>query len=336
MIDLYDPSSDPEPLEWSAFLAAEGLTAAWSYDVLRAVAGDTWAPPLAAVMKDGGQVCGVAVAVRLGLRRGPVQLDVRLPGYSHGPAWHFAAAVPPQRRRELLRAFERAIVGQSRLRSAGVVYRQLDPEAHALVARRGSIARPTDGLAVMAITWDSVDGWLASLRKSRRGDLRRQHRLVEADPGLTVTLGPARTDLDPRALAGLHYEHSRRLRRDSGLRNRLDPRAPLPAEYFAALNRRDDVLVVSYTGEDGRLLAFGTLLDHPATPKIGAWAALPADEGGRKHLYFDHYVRLVRHAIGSGAKELSAGRSMVEVKQSLGFEPVAMRLLGLPRGIAGR
>jgi hypothetical protein len=128
-------------------------------------------------------------------------------------------------------------------------------------------------------------------------------------------------------------QHSHELR----LKSLWEPHVPLPAGYFAALHTRPDVVTLTYRERSGRLLAFGTLLDHPRHPKIGTWVALHPGEGGRKHLYFHHYLRLIEYVAGSGGRRrLSAGQGMFEVKRSLGFRPVPMWRLAVPRWAAGR
>lgn len=338
-VELFDARCAPEPPGYREFHRSEGLTAAWSYDVLRALSGSTWAPLLVALLRDGSRVCGVVCAGYFGLRRRgcprprrePLLLDARVPGYAHCPGWHFASWVPAQRRRELLRAYEREAVRWLGWGCAGVAYRGVRVHDLPLIARRGAISQSADTLGVMPITWSSVDEWMRSLRKSRRTDLRRQSRIVAASADLRVDFDAGRTDLDSTVVARLHHAHVERLRA------RLDPRAPLPASYFAALFARKDVITLSYRDRTGRLLAFGALLDHPVRPKIGTWAALRPEEGGRKHLYFDHYVRLIRYVIEAGGRtELSAGQANFEVKQSLGFQPVPMHRVAVPRWEVGR
>ncbi|NRQ38327.1 GNAT family N-acetyltransferase [Nonomuraea sp. NN258] len=336
---MLDPCSDPEPAGWEEFRLAEGLSAIWAYDVIAASSLGSWARPLLAVFRDGGRVVGVAGAVYVGLRsartarparprREPIVLDVRLPGHSNGPTWHFSDEVAPETRRRLMREFERAARRQLGWGLAGVLYRMVTEPRLPEIARRGAISRGSPGTAVMPLRWASVDGWLASLGKGRRTSLRGQSRKIAAAPDLEVREGRARHDLDPEELAELNRRHGERLAA------RLDPRAPLPAAYFAALIRRQDVSVVSYH-EGARLLAFALVYEHPDAPAYGPWAALRPDEGGRKDLYFDSYVRVVRRAVEHGGKRLFAGRGQAEVKRTLGFEPVPMHVVAVPRWSMG-
>lgn len=337
-VELHDVRCDPEPPEYREFRRSERLTAAWSYDVLQALSHSSWAPVLIALLRAGPRVCGVVCAGYFGVRRNgrprprkePLLLDVRVPGYSHCPGWHFASWVPVEQRRELLRAYEREAVRWLGAGCVGVAYRGVRARELALVARRGAVSQSADASGVMPMVWSSVDEWMGSLSKSRRTDLRRQGRIV-ALSDVRVEFGPGRRDLDAGEVASLHHAHVERLRA------RLDPRAPLPADYFATLFAHEDVFALSYRDPAGRLLAFGALLDHPVAPRIGTWAALRPEQGGRKHLYFDHYVRLIRHVIEAGGRrELSAAQANFEVKRSLGFHRSPMHRVAVPRWRTGR
>jgi hypothetical protein len=73
----------------------------------------------------------------------------------------------------------------------------------------------------------------------------------------------------------------------------LDNRGPIAAEYLHELVRRDDVVSLTYHDGSGRLLAFANLLDHPVVPLYQHWSALSREEGGKQHLYFDSYARMM-------------------------------------------
>ncbi|WP_051468107.1 hypothetical protein [Actinomadura oligospora] len=346
-IGLFDPRRDQHPPGWADFRAAEGLNAVWSQDVLRGLADGMRTPPLLAVCSDEQGVAGAVCGVYLGFRKGrprpwlePLILDLRLPGQS-GPPWHFAERVPADARRALLRRVERLATRRLGPGCLGVVYRPMSDDHLRLVARRGTFTLASTEGAEMPLGFGSVDEWLRSLSKSRRTDLRRQVRMIDAAEDLEVEVGVRRTDLDTGEMARMHAAHTGRLAR------RFDVRAPLPVEYFRALCGRDDVALVSYREKpSGRLLAWGTLLFARTTPSLGAWAALDPEEGGRKHLYFDHYVRLMGLAlesagdgpgeVGGGVPTLTGGQGMAEIKKSLGFTPVPMHTLVVPRPLAGR
>ncbi|MBB6345574.1 hypothetical protein FHU36_002083 [Nonomuraea muscovyensis] len=333
-LELLDPCRDPQPSGWEAFRQDEGLSAIWAYDVIAASSQGSWARPLLGVFHDGSRLAGVVGAVYLGLRwpksarvprprREPLLLDVRLPGHSDGPTWHFAGDVTPERRRDLFREFERAARRHLGRGTAGVLYRMVTEPELPQVARRGGVVRDSPGSMYLPVRWSSVEGWLGSLSKNRRKSLRRSVKHVAEIPGLTVREGTARGDLDPAELAELNRRHTERLAA------RLDPRAPLPAAYFRELLRRDDVRVISYH-EGERLLAFAIVYEHPATPVSGAWAALRPEEGGRQDLYFDVYPRIVRRAVETGAERVLFGRGRGEIKQSMGMEHVPLKFVVVP------
>ncbi|MEO5876428.1 MAG: GNAT family N-acetyltransferase [Streptosporangiaceae bacterium] len=339
-IELFDPRLDPEPPGWQEFRTGEGLTAIWSYEAIRKASEGTPSPLLLALFRHGPTIVGALTGVYLGLRRPgsvtaprrrrePIVLDVRLPGEGNEVSWHFRADVSAEQRRELMREFERAVRHWLGRGLAGIVYRHVTPGEVATVARAGAVARASVGTARMPITWKNVDGWLATLGGSRRRNLRRRARLIDADPDLTVESGTRRTDLDPALLARMVADQQRRLQ------NRIDPRVPLSAGYFAEMVRRDDVSFLTYTEGSGRLLAFSTLLHHPSWPQLGWWSGLPIEEGGRGHLYFDHYLRTVEQVIGQGSEGLIAGRGRLEVKRELGFREVPMKLVAVPRWSLG-
>lgn len=225
-----------------------------------------------------------------------------------------------------MRAFERGARRYLGWGLAGAVYRAVIGDD---VDRDRAIVKDSPGSTILRLNWDSEDGWLKSLSKSRRGDIRRQARLVDADETTIIKQGMGRKDLDPELLARLNTAHTTRLGA------RFDPRFPLTASWFERMCVRDDVSVISYHDPDDRLMAFSMLFDHETTPQHGPWAALRPEEGGKKHLYFHQYVLTLRKVIGDGRKELLGGRGMVDVKQSLGFEYIPMRMIAVPRWAMG-
>ncbi|MFI7128840.1 GNAT family N-acetyltransferase [Nonomuraea sp. NPDC050153] len=342
--DFFQPDRDPEPAGWEDFRRSRDLTAIWSYDVIRASFDGSWARPLLCVAREGERVVGAVGALRLG--RGPLLLDVRLPAHSNGPTWCLPDGAEG---RAIIRGFEQAAVARFGRRLAGVVYRMVTEPALPLVARRGAVVRHSPGTTQLPVRWTSAEEWIATLSRNRRSTLRRQLRRIEGAGTLRVLEGSGRTDLDPAQLAELHERHAARVAARTVQGNgpgaflgrllarpaaSFDRRLALSVAYFAELTRRDDVWTVSYH-EGERLLAFAIVYDHPVTPMYGPWAALPADEGGRKDLYFDSYARIVARAAAGKAERLFAGRGFVDVKCSLGFEYLPMRLVAVPRWAIG-
>ena len=146
---------------------------------------------------------------------------------------------------------------------------------------------------------------------------------------LRVDLGAGRTDVDAQAYADLL---AAMVRRHEPLR--VDPRAALPATYLRRLMARPDVHTLTYRDGD-RLLAAGMVLGDGAHLAGAHWAMLHPRDGGVPHLYFDHLARLVRHAIESGAEQLTAGRGYVTPKRTMGFGTLPMHFVGVPRPLMG-
>jgi hypothetical protein len=114
---------------------------------------------------------------------------------------------------------------------------------------------------------------------------------------------------------------------------KFDRRGLVTGEYLGELVRRPDVVTTTYHDGEGRLLAFVDLLDHPVTPLLQHWAALPPADGRPQHLYFDAIARAVRHMIEHRRKFLSLGRGVTDLKASLGFTPVRMLGAVVPRPV---
>ncbi|HWM03184.1 MAG TPA: GNAT family N-acetyltransferase [Actinophytocola sp.] len=329
-VDVLDPATDREPADWAAFVAARRLYAPWDYGLLAIEsAGGQHPVLLVPVRRDGVLVAAVtAVVVRRG--RGPRWLEVFHQWISGEPGWTFAGDVDPLERKEILRTVERALCRHVGLTCLGVVYRHVPPADVPLVSGFGRYVRATFGTAVLENTFTHTAGWLASLSRNRRSSLRKLRRKLTEDADLEVRCATARTDLDPVELAGLLRAH-----RGKFTSYRHDSRGPVTAEYLAALVARPDVWTISYHGAGGRLLAFHDLLDHPAHPLSQHWATRPADDGWHQDLFFDLYVRMVDHVIEQGAKTLSVGRGLDEVKTRLGCRMLPLNLAVVPRVVAG-
>jgi hypothetical protein len=208
----------------------------------------------------------------------------------------------------------------------------VEPAVVPAVEGTGRLVRQTLATTLLRNRWSDVDGWLASLGRERRQGIRRYARKIEQDTALDVRSGAGRTDLDPHELADLLTLHQSRLGTP-----RFDHRTPIAGAYLDAFVRRADVHTLTYRdAADNRLLAFNTLVDHPETPVLHHWAARPVSDGGRYNLYFDCYLRCVRHMVEHGRPGLSAGRGLLEIKTSLGFEPRDLYAVVAPRPVLGR
>ncbi|MEV7551789.1 GNAT family N-acetyltransferase [Amycolatopsis sp. NPDC089917] len=336
-----DPRTDAEPGGWAAFLAAQQAPVAWDYHLLRVESRFSRSPNVLTVISDGGEIVAAVLAtlcapvspdrpgaVRGAARLGPRWVEVQHAWLSGYPPWLFADEVDAAGRREIMRRFERAVCRFTGPGCVGVVYRTVEPESLGMLSGRGRPVRDTKPTSVLENRFVDVEGWLASLRRSRRLSLRGQVKKVAADAGLVVRSEAARTDLDALELATLLRQHRERMGPV-----KFDRRGAVTAEYFAELVRRPDVITSTYHDADGRLLAFGNVLDHPVAPLHQHWAAVSPEEGRPKHLYFDAVVRNVRYMIEGNRKSLSMGRGLTELKATLGFQPVPLLGVIVPRPV---
>ncbi|UOX87726.1 GNAT family N-acetyltransferase [Amycolatopsis sp. FBCC-B4732] len=339
---FHDPRADPAPAGWAEFSRAARLHPVWDYGVMGLEAWGARNPQLLVVAADGDAlvaavsvlVCRPRLAPRFAPRPGkrllrPFWAEVCQPWLSGYPGIAFAPGVRDHA--ALVREFERELGRHLGPGLLGVVHRALGEELATGLAGRGRLVKRVDPVAVLENRFESEEDWIASLSKSRRAGLRRQRRRLAEDPSLVIRGGAGRTDLDGAELAGLIQAHRERYGRLA-----LDTRTPPSAGFLDRFVRRPDVHTLTYTGTGGQLLAVQTMLDHPDTPVLQHWAALPPAAGGKKWLYFDSYVRAVRFTAKRGARELSAGRGMIELKQELGFRPRPVYTAAVPRPVLGR
>lgn len=341
-VELLDPRHDPEPADYAAFLTTEGLMPCWSYDLLGMASWNSWWPyQLGLVRVDSQLAMVISAATRMPLRgryapaRGgppPRLLDIRLPFNGYLRSWRVTKDLPPADHPALFAAFERAALRRSGPLCLGLVYRQAgDEDLAALRNPRRRLRRYTRkvaGTMVMDVTWNGVDGWLRTLRKSRRQDVARQSRRLAEDPDLLAQFGYGRDDVDPVAAAHLLDVHHRRYY------GRLAYPQPTPT-YLDRFVHRPDVGILTYSDRAGRLLGYGTLMHLGKTDAIiGQWAALRPDEGGRRHLYFDMFHRLLSQIITDGRTTANAGRGLREMKADLGFTERPMYTVVAPRWIS--
>jgi hypothetical protein len=329
-VDVLDPATDPEPPDWAGFVAVQQLHAPWDYGLLAVEAAAGPNPVLLALVRQDGVL--VAAVAALVARRGRVArwVEVMNQWVSGEPGWVFAGGLDLLARKEILRTVEGALCRRAGWTCLGVVYWNLAPADVPLVAGFGRYVRPGVGTAVLDNTFASTDEWLGGLTRNRRSSLRRLRRRLAEDPNLVVRFETARSDLDGAELARLVHGQ-----REKFGRLRFNSRNPVTAEYLSALVARPDVRTLTYHDADGTLLAFNNVLEHPVLLMSQHYAAVPVEQGGRAHVYFDLHVRLVAHLIESGAKSLSLGRGMADVKERLGFEIRPLHVAVVPRMVAG-
>jgi hypothetical protein len=318
-VRLHNPAADPEPAGWDALRCGAGLRANWAWPVMRAGVRSGADPLLLAVLCDGDAPVGVYAASVVPPRRREGSAAWPRVGYLHVQApqssalagWWTASGTADDRV-ELVRAFRRAARRALGPGVAGALWRQLG-EADGAWLPRLRYTRATEPLAVLDAP-ASVDAWLAGLGTKRRASVRRIQRLVARDPDLQVRGGAIGDVVSPAELADLtRLNFAKHAARSVELRS--GPRSPLWQEAVAG---RDDVHVVAYRDNAGRLLGAASILDHPAWPIWLSWGALEVEEGGRRHLYFDLFRRLVERVVDRGASGMILGKGMAELKADLG------------------
>ncbi|MCG8915652.1 GNAT family N-acetyltransferase [Actinokineospora sp. PR83] len=326
---VLDPRRDPEPPGWEGFRVRHGLPAPWDYRLLGIESAHSPSPILLTLLHSGGELvaafgCMVVRPVRLG----PTLADTQFPWLSGVPSWVFDDGLDAADRLAARRVYERAITRRLGAFCAGVVYRNVAPDGVGLLAGRGRLAKETLGTSVLDNTFPDFEGWLRGLTKSRRSSVRGQIKKVAADPDLVARTEGERDDLDGEVLADLLRRHRARLGEP-----RFDWRGGVSGAYLHELVRRSDVATTTYHDTAGTLLAFATALDSPSLVFHQHWAALPPEEGGRKHLYYEGFTRVVRYALERGRPAVTAGRGMAEVKAQLGFTYRPLHTVAAPRPV---
>ena len=317
-VRLHNPAVDPEPAGWEALRGRAGLRANWAWPVMRAGVRSGADPLLLAVLSDVRDPIGLVAASVVPPRRREVSgrwprlgyLHVQAPQSSALPGWWLAPSTVDERR-DLVRAFRRAARRALGPGVEGVLWRQLGDGDPAWLPRP-RYARRTAPLAVLAAP-ASVDAWLAGLRKKRRSSMRHIRKLIAADPDLRVRAGPVGDVVSPAELA--HLARLNLAKHQGGAAPHSGHQSPLWQEAVAG---REDVHAVAYRDATGLLLGAGTILDHPVWPIWLSWGALPVDEGGRRHLYFDLFWRLVDRVVERRAAGMILGKGMPDLKADLG------------------
>ncbi|WP_327003956.1 GNAT family N-acetyltransferase [Dactylosporangium sp. NBC_01737] len=318
-VRLHNPATDPEPAGWDALRCRAGLRANWAWPAMRAGVRSGADPLLLAVLSDLDGPVGLysASVVPLRRREGATgwprlgYLHVQAPQSSALAGW-WTASSTAEDRVELSRAFRRAARRALGPGVGGALWRQLGAADGAWLPRL-RYTRPTEPLAVLDAP-ASVDAWLAGLGTKRRASVRRTQRLVARDPDLQVRGGAIGDVVSPAELA--HLTRLNFAKHSAGsVELRSGPRSQLWQEAVAG---RDDVHVVAYRDNAGALLGAATILDHPSWPIWLSWGALPVEEGGRRHLYFDLFRRLVERVVDRGASGMILGKGMAELKSDLG------------------
>lgn len=320
---------------WRDFVTSEELHAIWDLDLIRLMARspDAFSPTFTSAVRSNGEIVGIFVGAYRGFRphsrpgrAEPVLIDMRMPGHAHAPSWRLRSGLTADQRRAVIAEFESALLRVfGRIRLTGICYRAVTGADLRTLRRTGLLTRPAHPPGVSLRLPATVQEYLSGLTKGRRKSLRKTARRLEQQ--LRIRFDNNRTDLDPVAVAALNDDVCARHRR-----SKLDPRPRVPADYYRALMAREDVQTLSYHRGD-ELVAVGMLLRHRRNPWGSFWGMRHPSDGGVPHLYFDHFLRYVRHCIEvDGAEVLTSGRGLLEDKRSVGFrpDPMGVALVGRP------
>jgi hypothetical protein len=308
--ELFDPAAGPAPPGWGRLVAEQRLTPAWDAAVLAALAPRHRRLRLGLV-HDGGR----PLAVFCGQLRGPGLFECKLLPMGSAPGFAFAGGLDLAGRRAAVAAFERALARRLGWRCLAVAYRQVERADLDACAgrRRPRVATAPDTL--LEVRWATVEEYFAALSHRRRGRLRAMQRAVAADPDLVVTVGGAVEGIAASRLAFLTELRHHRGRFDA-------PRRPIPAAWFDALAGREGALYLTYRDAAGQLLAFTLLFDDGERLTSSIWGALHPRDGGRRHLLFDHYLRVIAYAVEQRRAAVRFGKGELEAKQRFGCVPV--------------
>jgi hypothetical protein len=335
-VEFVDPTLPAAPVGWDEFVREAGAHPVWHWTIVHAMAGGRPGRCVAGLFRDGGRVTGVVFAGLIGPgRRGPYVgvAEVTCPGASALPGLmlggELPAALHPDRPTDAGRlaaavaAFEAAVRREYGGRIRAVFYRSVYADALPVLTGRG-LSLIGAGLPVTMFynRFATYEDYLASLSSSRRAGQRRLCRLIDKDPGITASFGPAPDDVDLARFNALADATSRRHE------TRRWPRpGRLTHAQRAAMLRVPGALVARYDGAHGELVGLGIYFDHAAVPLAGPWGAVDPHDGGPRGLWFDHHARLLRWAIGSGRAGVIGGKGLADLKGELGYVSVPQWLV---------
>jgi hypothetical protein len=319
-VTLVDPLQAPVPPAWDAFADAERLHALWRWPLLATSAWCATAPTLTGIVAErSGATAAIFHTRLLGLpRRRYVEpgrlprallLECRLQPTASYAGHAFAARLDPAERRAAVAAFEAAARRRLGHRLLAFAYRNVAADERDLFDRSTRRVLRVEPEMVMAATWGSVEEYLATLERKWRHELRRVRRHVDDLHVELVASVPAReaARLSSRVLARHHGRHG--------------AQPPVPVPYFEQLGRMPGVRFVTYRDAAGKLLAYMTLLDDGSRLWSSYWGYLEPQEGGRRNLYFDQYLRTVELMLAEGRDVVSFGKGMADIKARYGTAP---------------
>jgi hypothetical protein len=321
--ELVDASGSAAPSWWASAVRDAELHQVRDWPVMRTLAATRRGPVLAGAFRDGGKIVGLASLRLRGLGLTVADVDSMVIGAFPGIALtgglpgtlHPTGGPPPELFAAAVDALERTLRQVYGRRVQAVMYRQIYRRELSHLVRGVTVVRSGAPALLLRNTFADYDAYLRTLRKSRRVDQQRLVRNIDADPSVTVRFGPG-------ADAGLDVDVFHRLCIESGRRNhtaRWPPMRFWPRDLFATVLALPDVLVLSYTGPGGGLIAATITFDHPLAPVLGPWGALPLGGDRRSGLWFDHLARLIRWGIEQQRPLIIGGKGAQGPKEALGF-----------------
>lgn len=321
-VDLYDPRTTTACDEWDTFVKSALIRPTWRWAVVRGNALGRSNRCVAAVIRDGTAIVGLA-NVRLRGRFGIGVADVEAPGTTSLPGLALPATdsvapgrsgVDPALAGAAVEALESTVRREYGRLVQLVWYRQVFADMLPVLVRATGITYAGGPGSYFRNTFADYDAYLATLTKNRRTDQRRLRRRI--DENLTVEWGPVPDTFRTPTFYELTDDATAR-----NHRGRFPPPRSQPHVLRDALLADPDAMMLRYVS-GGALVAGGLLLDHPVTPLSSAWGARSPRASGITGLWFDYMGRLISWTIESGRPGLIGGMGLIERKVELGFRPV--------------
>jgi GNAT acetyltransferase-like protein len=322
---VVDPLTDPVPAAWDDFVVTERLLPLWGSQFLRTAAWCTQAPSSMVLVTEAGSTEPVALFqarhpgllrptrfVRPGRFPALSMADCRTPPVAVGAGMAFTAGAGAAERSEAVRVFEAALRWRTGVGGLAIAYRELEPELLPMVAIGRRVRLRLGPRMVVRNRWSDPDGYVGTLARKWRSQLRKIHHTIRSDATIDVDV----VDTIPPVDASWLAEQVRRRHI-----SRAIPRPPLPAGYFARFAALPTSWFLTYRDATGRLIAYSAVLEHGQTMVLVWWGSLDEVDGGRANLYFDQYLRLIHHMIQSGRERLVLGKGMEHIKVRYGAHP---------------
>lgn len=319
-----DPLTDPFPAGWDEFVAAQRLRAVWRSGVLRQADWYAQAVPSLVLVREASSSETVALfhARHVGPgRRGRFARPGRVPllGLTQcfvspavTPGFVFSDALDLADRTEACRVFERSLRPRAGWGHLAIAYRNLFDEHLAVVPAAGRVRVGQGPEMVIDNAWPDLAGYLASLPRKWRSQLKRIQGTVR-DDGLRVEIADA---VEPDEASWL-AEVVRHRYRSGGA-----PRPPWPPRLFAEFGRAPGCQFLTYRSGCGRLVGCTSFIDDGRELVMMVWGTRGGGDGPRRDLYFDQYLRMVELMIRLGRERLQLGFGMNAIKARYGARPL--------------